>query len=296
MKMGALGYYLYYFFNWLITLLPLKVLYIISDLLFPLMYYFPGYRRKIVRKNLINSFPEKSISEIVVIEKKFYHHLCDLFLETFKLSHMSNKNIMKRIPVSNPGLLEKLYNDGRDVIAVLGHYGNWEWLVILPLYTELKIVSIYKPLKNKYFDKHMINMRARNGMVLTPMQHVVREVLENRNKKIRSMYCFLSDQKPPKRDIRFWTNFLNQDTPVYLGAEKIASKYDMAVVYFDIRKEKRGYYKFTIELLFEHTAGLPEHTITEAHVRRLERAIKEKPEFWIWSHNRWKHKRENTDG
>jgi Kdo2-lipid IVA lauroyltransferase/acyltransferase len=294
--MGAIGYYLYYCFNWLITLLPLKVLYGISDLMFPFMYYFPGYRRKIVRKNLMNSFPGKSMHEIVEIEKKFYHHLCDLFLETFKLSHMSNENIMRRMPIANPELLDRLFNEGRDVVAVLGHYGNWEWLVVLPLYSRFRTVSIYKPLNNKHFDRHMVRIRTRNGMVLTPMQHVVREVLENRNRNIRALYCFLADQKPPKRDIKFWTDFLNQDTPVYLGAEKIASKYDMAVVYFDILKEKRGYYKFTVELLFEHTAGLSEHTITDTHVRRLERAIMEKPEFWIWSHNRWKHKRENTNG
>jgi len=294
--MGAIGYYLYYCFNWLITLLPLKVLYGISDLMFPFMYYFPGYRRKIVRKNLMNSFPGKSMHEIVEIEKKFYHHLCDLFLETFKLSHMSNENIMRRMPIANPELLDRLFNEGRDVVAVLGHYGNWEWLVVLPLYSRFRTVSIYKPLNNKHFDRHMVRIRTRNGMVLTPMQHVVREVLENRNRNLRALYCFLADQKPPKRDIKFWTDFLNQDTPVYLGAEKIASKYDMAVVYFDILKEKRGYYKFTVELLFEHTAGLSEHTITDTHVRRLERAIMEKPEFWIWSHNRWKHKRENTNG
>jgi Kdo2-lipid IVA lauroyltransferase/acyltransferase len=294
--MGALGYYLYFGFNWLLTLLPLSVLYVISDLLFPLMYYFPGYRRKIVRTNLINSFPEKSHQEIVEIEKKFYHHLCDLFLETFKLSHLSNKNIMKRMPIINPELLDRLYKENRDIVAVLGHYGNWEWLTILPLYTDFKTSSIYKPLKNKHFDKHMINTRARNGMCLTPMQHVVREVLENRKSNIRAIYCFLSDQRPPKRDIKFWTNFLNQDTPVYLGAEKIASKYDMALVYFEINKKNRGNYTLTVDLLFEHTSGLPEHSITEAHVRRLEKSIKEKPEFWIWSHMRWKYKREHMNG
>lgn len=294
--MRAIGYYLYYCFNWVITLLPLKILYGISDLLFPLMYYFPGYRRKVVRKNLINSFPEKDLIEIVEIEKKFYHHLCDIFIETFKLTHMSNKQIMKRMRVTNPELLDRLYNDDRDVVAVLGHYGNWEWLRVLPLLTKLKTISVYKPLKNKHFDNHMIKIRSRNGMVLTPMQHVVREVLENRKRSFRSVYCFVTDQTPPKRDIKFWTDFLHQDTPVYLGAEKIASKYDMAVVYFEFSKTKRGYYNFNIELLFEHTAGLHEYTITEAHVRRLERSIREKPEFWIWSHNRWKHKRDLANG
>jgi len=142
----------------------------------------------------------------------------------------------------------------------------------------------------------MIDMRSRNGMVLTPMSNIVREVIDKRKKNIKSLYSFITDQTPPKGDIKYWTSFLNQETPVYLGAEKIASKYDMAVVFFNSRKVKRGYYTFSVELLFDHTAGLPDHLITETHVRRLEKAIIENPEFWMWSHRRWKYKREDVDG
>ena len=294
--MSALGYYIFYALNWIITLLPLRVLYIFSDFLFIFFYYIPGYRRKVVRTNLKNSFPEKSDVEIITIEKKFYHHLCDLFIETFKVTHLSSKQMMKRVPLTNPELLEKLYNEERDVAAVLGHYGTWEWLMCLPLYAEFKFVSIYKPLANKHFDKFMINNRTRFGMVVTPMQHVVRDIIENRKNNIRSLYSFLTDQTPAKGDIRFWTSFLNQETAVYLGVEKISSKYDMAVVLFNVQKVKRGKYCFTVELLFDHTAGLPEHVITETHVKRLEEIIKEHPEYWIWSHKRWKHKREPQNG
>jgi KDO2-lipid IV(A) lauroyltransferase len=260
------------------------------------MYYFPGYRRDVVRTNLKNSFPEKSEKEIKLIEKKFYHHLCDLFLETFKLTHMSNEQLMKRIPLLNPELLDRLYNEGRDVVAVLGHFGNWEWMVSLPLFTKLHIVSIYKPLRNKHFDNFMINSRSKTGMVLTPMQHIIREVINNRKNNVKSLYAFIADQAPPKGDIKFWTRFLNQDTPVYLGAEKVASKYDMAVIFFKVEKAGRGHYNFSADLLFEHSAGLPDHLITEAHVKRLEELIIANPEFWIWSHRRWKHKREDIDG
>jgi KDO2-lipid IV(A) lauroyltransferase len=294
--MGTLGYYLFYGLNRIITLLPLRILYLISDLLFPLIYYFPGYRRKIVRTNLVNSFPGKPLKEILEIEKKFYHHFCDLFIETFKMTQMSSRELMKRIPLENPELLDRLYSEGRDVAAILGHYGNWEWLSILPLLSEYNFVSIYKPLSNKHFDKFMIRNRARFGMKLTPMQHVVRDVIGNRKNKVRSLYSFLSDQTPPKDDIKFWTSFLNQDTPVYLGAEKLAAKYDMAMILFNIKKIERGRYTFRAELLFEHTAGLPEHLITETHVRRLGEIIREAPEYWIWSHRRWKHKREPADG
>jgi Kdo2-lipid IVA lauroyltransferase/acyltransferase len=294
--MKAIGFYIVYGFAWVLTLLPLPVLYIFSDCIFPLMYYFPGYRRKVVRTNLVNSFPEKKIKEIIKIEKAYYHHLCDLFIETFKLIHMGNQEILERFRMINPGLLDRLYNEGRDVAVVLGHFGNWEWLVCLPLYTKLQTVSIYKPLKDKYFDRFMNKLRSRNNMILSPMSGIIRDLVSLRQKNIRSLFAFVTDQRPPKEEIRFWTKFLNQDTPVYLGAEKIASKYNMAVVFFNIQNVKRGYYTLTPELLFENSAGLPEHMITETHVRRLEEIIRQTPEQWVWTHRRWKYKREMANG
>ncbi len=294
--MAAIGYYIFYFLNWIFTLLPFRILYIFSDITFFFFYHFPGYRRKVVAANLRNSFPEKSYGEIRSIEKKFYHHLTDLIFETVKLTHLSNKQLVKRMPLTNPELLDRLYKDGRDIVAILGHYGNWEWLLSLPLFTDYQTVSIYKPLANKQFDKYLMDHRKRNGMILTPMSNIIREILTLRNKNIRSLYAFLNDQIPPKGDIKYWTRFLNQDTAVYTGAEKIALKYNMSVVFLNIQHIKRGYYQFTIELLFENPAGLSEHAITEAHVKRLEEIIRTKPEFWIWSHKRWKHKKEPVNG
>lgn len=293
--MQAIGYYLFYAVNWVITLLPLQVLYIFSDVMYVIVYHIYGYRRKVVYTNLRNSFPGKSSKELQTIERKYYHHLCDLFAETFKLTHLSNRSLLKRYRVTNPEVLEDLYVKGRDIVAVLGHYGNWEWLVILPLFTSYQTVSIYKPLQNRYFDRHMIRVRTRNGMIVTPMSHIVRDIITNRNSGKRSLYAFITDQTPPRGDIKFWTSFLNQDTPVYLGAEKIASKFDMAVVFFRIEKIRRGYYTLTVEKLHENTAGLPEHEVTVSHVKRLEELIREKPEFWTWSHRRWKHKRETIN-
>jgi KDO2-lipid IV(A) lauroyltransferase len=293
--MGAIGFYIFFGINWIMTLLPLPVLYLFSDFFYLFIYYLPGYRRQIVRNNLKNSFPEKNEKEILIIEKKFYHHFCDLFVETLKLTHMSNKQLMKRIQPKNPELLEKLYNEDRDVVAILAHYGNWEWQVCNPLYSKMNNVSIYKPLQNKYFDHFMINLRSKYGMKFSPMSNISREVISNRNKNVRTAYAFISDQTPPIGDINFWTNFLNQETPVYLGAEKIATKYDMAVVTFFVQKIKRGYYSYSAEMLFDHTVGLSEHVITETHVKKLEKIIQEKPEYWIWSHRRWKHKREHFD-
>jgi Kdo2-lipid IVA lauroyltransferase/acyltransferase len=289
--MEAIGYYLFYGINRIVTLLPLRFLYIISDFLFLLLYYFPSYRRKVVASNLKNAFPEKAEEELKCIEKKFYKHLADLFIETFKLFQISQAEHLRRLTISNPGILDKLLAEKRDTIAVIGHYNNWEWLNILPCFTKYQIVSIYKPLQNKYFNRFINDIRSQYGMVVTPMSLIIREIIKNRKNNINILSAIISDQTPVRSDIKYWTTFLNQDTPIYMGTEKIASKYDMAVVFFHVQKIKRGYYNLDIELLFEHTAGLPEYFITETHVKRLEEIIREKPEYWIWSHRRWKHKK-----
>ena len=289
--MAALGYYIFYAFNWIITFLPLRILYIFSDLLYFVLYYIVSYRRKVVAENLKNSFPEKSDAEREVIGKKFYRHLADLMVETFKLTHMSQKSQNKRFTYTNLEIIDKLREEKRDVIAVLGHYNNWEWPTLLPYYLKYKTVIIYKPLQNKYFNNFINNQRSKFGIVLTPTSNVLREIIKYRGNNINTVSIFISDQIPAKGDIKYWTTFLNQDTAVFTGAGKIASKYDMAVVFFHIQKIKRGHYNLDIELLHDHTAGLSENEITETHVRRLEEIIREEPEYWIWSHRRWKHKK-----
>jgi KDO2-lipid IV(A) lauroyltransferase len=294
--MEAAGFYLFYITNWIITLLPLKILYLISDLFYILLYYFPGYRKSVVRTNLKNAFPEKSEQELISTEKGFYRHLADLFIESFKLTHMSPRQIRRRFQVENPEVLARLKAEGRYVIAVFGHYNNWEWTAAIPFFTDLRCVTIYKPLKNKYFDKFINTLRRQYGINLTPMSGILREIINARKNGVNCLYGIISDQVPAKSKINYWTRFLNQDTAVYTGAEKIAVKYDMAVVFFHHQKIARGYYKIKIDILFEHTGGLSEHVITEAHVKRLEEIIREKPQYWIWSHRRWKYKIEETDG
>jgi KDO2-lipid IV(A) lauroyltransferase len=289
--MGAIGYYIFYGINWIITLLPFRILYIFSDLLYIVLYYIVLYRRDVVATNLKNSFPEKTKEELKIIEKKFYRHLSDLLVETFKLTHMSTKEQKKRFTYSNLEIIDKLREEKRDIIAVLGHYNNWEWPTLLPYYLKYKIVIIFKPLQNKYFNNFINRHRSKFGIVLTPTSQVIREIVNYRKNKINTLSVFISDQIPARDDIRYWTTFLNQDTAVFTGAGKIAAKYDMAVVFFHIQKVSRGHYNLDIELLHDHTAGLSEDLITETHVRRLEEIIREKPEYWIWSHRRWKHKK-----
>ena len=294
--MAAIGYYLFYGLNWIITLLPLPVLYIFSDFLYLVLYNVAGYRRKVVATNLRNSFPEKTDTELKIIEKKFYRHLADIIIETLKSTHLTKLNQKKRFTYSNLEIINKLREEKRDIIAVLGHYNNWEWPTLLPYYLKYKTIIIYKPLQNKYFNNFVNNNRSKDGIVLTPTSQVIREIINYRKNNINTVSVFISDQIPALGDIKYWTTFLNQDTAVYTGAGKIALKYDMAVVFFHIQKIKRGYYNLDIELLFDHTKGISEEVITEKHVRRLEEIISEKPENWIWSHRRWKHKKPVGNG
>jgi KDO2-lipid IV(A) lauroyltransferase len=289
--MAAIGYYLFYGINWIITLLPLPVLYIFSDFLYLVLYYVVSYRRNVVATNLKNSFPEKTDKELKIIEKKFYRHLSDILIETFKSTHMTRANQKKRFTYSNLDIIDKLREGKRDIIAIMGHYNNWEWPTLLPYYLKYKTIIIYKPLQNKYFNRFINNHRSEHGIVLTPTSQVIREIINCRKNDINTVSVFISDQIPSKGDIKYWTTFLNQDTAVFTGAGKIASKYDMAIVFFHVQKVKRGYYNLNIEPLFDHTEGLSEEMITEKHVRKLEEIIKEKPEYWIWSHRRWKHKK-----
>jgi KDO2-lipid IV(A) lauroyltransferase len=291
--MGTIGYYIFYGINWIFSLLPLRILYISSDVLFLFLYYFPSYRRKIVAENLRNSFPEKSEKELALVGRKFYRHLADLFIETLKLTHLSNKELGKRFTVSNPELFETLYKSGRDLAVVHSHYNNWEWLgVCLPLFSKYKCIGIYKPIQNRLFNRFLNNLRTRNDAELAPMNLVVRKIIENKSKNIRALYGFIADQTPAKTQIEYYTTFLNQETPVFLGIEKIAAKYDMPVVFFNVRKVRRGYYNLTIELLFDSARDLPKYLVTDTHVKRLEQIIKEKPEYWLWTHRRWKYKKE----
>ncbi|MGD0754845.1 MAG: lysophospholipid acyltransferase family protein [Bacteroidales bacterium] len=294
--MAAIVYYLFYVINWIITLLPLPVLYIFSDLLYLVLYYVVSYRRKVVATNLKNSFPEKTDKELKIIEKKFYRHLADIIIETLKANHLTKANQRKRFTYSNLEIIDKLREEKRDIIAIVGHYNNWEWPTLLPYYLKYKTIIIYKPLQNKYFNNFVNNHRSEHGIVLTPTSQIIREIINYRKNGINTVSVFISDQIPAKGDIKYWTTFLNQDTAVFTGAGKIASKYDMAIVFFHVQKVKRGYYNLDIELLFDHTAGLSEEVITEKHVRRLEEIIREKPEYWIWSHRRWKHKKPVDNG
>ncbi len=289
--MQFLGYAVAYIFLWTITWFPLRALFIIGDLFYLLAYRVIGYRKDIVRLNLTNSFPEKSVEEIIKIEKRFYRHLGDSFIEWFYPLHRSAKQLKPRYVFKNPELLNDLYSKGISVAGVLGHYGNWEWLSLLPTEVKHKVWAIHKPLKNKYFNQLINGLRSKYGVHMVSTKDSYRKLKTEKDNGEVTMTYFLADQSPQESKIKYWTSFLGQDTPIFLGAEQIAKKLEMAVVFFDIRKVSRGHYEIEFKLLSEDSKSKPEYAITEKHVRALEERIVAEPEWWLWSHRRWKHKR-----
>lgn len=287
--MKFIAYIFTYGFVWLLHLLPERVLYFLSDLLFLLMYHVVGYRKKVVYDNLGKAFPEYDRSSIRHVAKKFYHHLCDLMLEQAVLHFNSEARAREKMKVRNPELLNDLYGKGKMVMAVLGHYGNWEYMAALGLSIEHPVIAIYKPLRNKYFDRMIRKNREAFGMRPVPMKRIGRKLIEHQNSKIPVLTLFLGDQRPQYHQIQYWTKFMGLDTPMFLGTEKLAHKLNAAVVFLKVRKVKRGRYEIEIQLICESPAGLKPYEITERHVAILEDLIREEPAYWLWSHKRWKH-------
>jgi KDO2-lipid IV(A) lauroyltransferase len=273
---------------WLIALLPLKILYFFSDILFLFTYYFPGYRKKTVMKNLRNAFPEKSEDEIRTISKKFYRHFSDTLIEILKMIHLSPKELADRIKVKNPEVLNDLYSQNKSVIAVVGHFNNWEWILGTKPYVPHYSMAIYKPLNNKYFNRFLIRNRSRYGVELISMRETLRKILYYKQINKVTLCAFITDQSPVWEETQYWANFLNQMTPVYLGIEKMAIKTGQAVVFLHVQKIARGRYEMEVIRLFDSVDNVTPYEITNKHLEVLEKIINEKPECWLWSHRRWK--------
>lgn len=285
--------YILYGTIWLISLLPLRLLYIISDFNYLLLAYIIRYRRKVIDNNLKNSFPDKSNKERAAIRKEFYKHLCDYTVETFKLLNMSKKEILKRCIDKNPEVMSKFFDEGRSVVGILGHYGNWEWLSSYPLInSKPKFLPIYKPLHNKLMDKMFFELRSHFGAEPLKKKDVLRCLISNKKEGNITLTGFIGDQTPTKTNIKYWTKFLNQDTPIFLGVEKIARKLNYPVVFVSMQKVKRGHYEVHTQLISENPKDTAEFEITEAHTRLLEKSIQDNPAYWLWSHKRWKHKKD----
>jgi len=265
-------------------------MYFFSDFVYLLLYYVIGYRRKVVSTNLSKSFPEKSANEIKAIERKYYHHLCDISLESIKGFSMSPKEIIRRHRILNPELANHFFDRKLSVISVPGHYNNWEWGSLSPgLQLKFPIVGFYKPMSNKLVDAFAKRHRAKFNTKLASIKETGLTFSELSD--TQQAYIMASDQSPTNLKECYWVHFLNQDTAWLHGPEKYARIYKWPVVYVDIRKVKRGFYELELVTLTEDPVSLPDGEITRRYVQHLEKSIRTEPAYWLWSHKRWKHKR-----
>jgi KDO2-lipid IV(A) lauroyltransferase len=286
--MQAFFFYIAYPFIYLVAVLPFSTLYKFSDVLYYLLR-LSGYRKGVVYKNLRNSFPDKSEQEIDAIGKSYFRYLCDLILETFRTLRMSEQESKERCAFHNTEWLDKLRADGKSFIIVMGHYGNWEWAgPSFTLNTGFQLVVIYRPLSNIYFERMMCKMRTRFGTRITPVNLTLRDMVANRGSLTAT--AFIADQTATKQNA-YWTNFLNQDTAVFTGPEKLATKFNYPVVYMNVQRPKRGYYEVFPEMLIPDPKNTTENEISEKFMKRLEKEILADPTIWLWSHKRWKHTR-----
>ena len=288
--MGTLFYYLTLPLIYGISLLPFPLLYLLSDGIYVLIYHVFGYRKQVVWSNLRNSFPEKSEAELKGIMRRFYRWFCDLMLETLKTLTVSPATVRRRFEFHGQELLREYARQGQSVILVLGHYGNWE--LAGARYSQEKdlpqLYVIYHPLHNMHFDRLLHHMRARSGTRLYTMRETSKAMLRDRH--LNTATAFIADQTPsPER--AWWTTFLGQETPVFLGTEGLSKKLGYPVVYIAMERPRRGHYRMTMELLVADPSNTAEGEITETHTRRLEADIRRSPEIWLWTHRRWKHRR-----
>lgn len=290
--MKNLTYYLSFALWFIISLLPLWVFYRLSDGLYYLVYHVVRYRRRVVYANLRNSFPEKSEAEIERIAKEFYSFFCDYIVETLKFFSMGEKNIRKRMKFEGLGQVKEDFANGRSVSVYLGHYCNWEWISSLGLHLDEQCGQIYHPLENATLDRLFLYMRGRFKAQSIKMDDTFLTILKWKKEGRKNIVGYIADQVPGYNNIHYWADFLHHDTPVFTGAERISKIMDTAVYYIDVERPRRGYY---VARFIKIADSLNEHPVffaTEQYFRLLEKNIQRAPQYWLWSHKRWKRTRE----
>jgi len=273
----------------MIAILPFKVVYVLSDFIFFLLYSVFGYRKKVVYKNLKLVFPEKSDKELKQIQRTFYGHLCDTFMEMIKTMNLSNEEVKKRYNVTNLEVLLEIEKT-KSILIVCSHYANWEWNVSINNYVKSEGYAVYQKIKNRYFDNWIQSTRARFKTTLITQEETVRTVVKNVKENIPSIYGMVSDQSPQAHRAPYWTEFMGIKVPVFSGPESMARKMDLAVVFLKVVKVKRGYYEATFIPITTAGKSTNEHEITDKFLRLTEQQIRENPPYYLWTHRRWKHR------
>lgn len=292
-------YNIIYGIFYLVSKLPYRALYVISDIANLVLYHIVRYRRDIVRRNITSAFPEKSLEDCISIERGFYKWFCDYFVETVKLMSVSRQELLSRIEFRGIDKIEECFDRGQTCAGILGHYGNWELLsatgLVIKKHPEAVIGLIYHPLRNQLFDRLFINMRQSMGGVCVPKKDILRYLVSFRSQNLMNLFGYIADQAPRYRNIHLWLPFLNHDTPVFTGAERIMRKMNNAVFYIDVERPERGKYIYTFKLMTDKPGEMPEFEITKKFFVMLEQTIRREPRFYLWSHNRWKRTREEFD-
>ncbi len=275
---------------YLLSLLPFWIIFRISYFAYFILFVVFGYRKKVVYQNLKNSFPNKSEAEIHLDAKSFYKHFCEVFLESVKLLTIPSKQIKKRYSFKNPDLLEKFYNQKKSLIIYAAHFGNWEWMTSLQLQTKYQMYSFYQKQSNGYFNDFMIHVRERFGNLCIESQSGFKVLLQNTKQKNLTITYVVGDQSPMSNSTMHWTNFLNQDTAFLVGADRMAKKCNQQLIYPHITQDKKGYYEIEFKVIAMDSDIEP----IEIYANLLQKNIEEQPELWLWSHRRWKRKRNLT--
>ena len=287
-------YYIVYGLWYMLSLLPLRVHYVLSDVIFLLLYHMLGYRKKVVRTNLRTSFPEKSQEEFKQIERDFYHFFCDYMVESVKMMTISEQEMRRRMVFKNMEAVDNILAEGQSIALYLGHYCNWEWVTSLPLWLPANIQpgQIYHPIENRLTDQLFLRARQHFNSLCIPMHDTLRRLLEFSKSNCPMVIGYISDQKPHWVNIHHWVDFLNHDTPVLTGTERIVRKLNHAVFYIDMQRKHRGYYEAELKLITRHPQQMHEFEITDIYYQMLEKTIRRAPAYWLWSHDRWKRTRE----
>jgi len=289
--MQLLAYIIIYPFLWLISLLPFRLLYLVSDGVYLILYYVIGYRKKVVTNNLRLVFPDKKEKEIKRIKKKFYKHLCDMFLEMAKTMSISDFELKKRFNIKNPEEFKRLEKLNKSIILIFGHYASWEWSIILQQYISFEGYAVYKKLANPYFDNLIRKIRSKYKTTLISTKETINIINQNESLGRKSITGFLSDQSPRHIKDVYWGSFMGIEVPCFTGAERLAKKLDFSTAYLKINKVKRGYYEAEIMTLAEDSKDYKDFELTDLFLKELEKQIDEAPEYYFWTHKRWKHKK-----
>lgn len=287
--MQLLVYILMYPILWLISILPFSIFYIFSDFVCFWVYNVFGYRKSTVRKNIALALPHLTTKERLDIERKFYSHLCDMFLEMIKTMTISEKEINRRFVITNIELIKEYESKGKSVVLMCAHYASWEWLINIAKKINFSSISIYKKINNKYFDKLIRGIRTKLKTELVETKKSVGLMEYNKKMGIKAFYGFASDQSPQLSKAKYWDTFMGLEVPVYTGAEMLAKRLDMNMVFVKVQKVKRGFYQATIVPLAENPREYPNYEITSMFLREVEKQIYEAPEYYFWTHKRWKH-------